>query len=267
MFNEMFDEEKDQAPNLGEILKGASSTPPTDYSFYKNISAEDRAKLAADLMAKQHSGGNAIASGIAGIGDAISNSYGGKNTAFQKGVEDKAQKTTDQTLSNFDTQRGQKMQDFTADTQMQESDPNSPMSIQMRDFFKSNGVEVPSGMSATHLSKLAPAMADLVKSKYEQSFKESQLSAQNNQNNASNSMREREITRQEALDAAATASKGDAKRMEAAEGLQKRPWYQKIAEAPFVPLPKSQATEEMERVLNGNQMEGNGWTIKLKKAK
>lgn len=249
MVNEM---DENKFPELGAILKTVQSTPPTDYSFYKNMTAEDRAALAQKLMEQQHGGMNAVASGLAGVGDAISNSYGDKNTSFQKDAEAKAAATGAQQLSDFDTLRSQKMQDFQGNQMAQEGDPMSSLSQQGRDFFKANGVQVPSGMNFQQLKTLAPSMADLVKGKWEQSFRDAQLAQGAAQNQASNDLRSQEIRRQEASDASDVAMKEEAKKMEAAEGLQKRPWYQKGVE--LIPPFKSDATKLMENTLNGGSV-------------
>lgn len=198
-----------EIPDLNAMSQSMQSTPPTDYSFYKNISAEDRAALAQQLLQQQHSGGNLVAQGISGIGDAIANSYGGQHTTYQKNAVDVAKEAAAQKLSNFDTQRGQKMQDFQGNISMQENDPNSPLSKQGRDFFTQNGVQTPSGMSFAQLKTLAPSMADLVKGKWENSFKEASLAAQQQQNATANQLHEDELKRQEKSDAVTAQDKGE----------------------------------------------------------
>lgn len=217
---------------LEKALTHINQTPPTDYSFYKDVSAEDRAKLADAVMKQQSSGGNMIASGAAGLGDAIANSYGGKNTTFQKDVRAGAQKRADQVLSNFDTQRGQKMQDYQANTQLAEQDPNSPLSQQTRDFFIQQGIQVPSGMNYTQLKTLAPSIADLSKGKWEQAFRQSQLDSQNAI--AEQSAKDRELQldiqrqgmeNQAAAQRQAAGDRADDNKKANLDSLNKMPWY------------------------------------------
>lgn len=231
----MPDDENQMPPELSKLLTTINTTPPTDYSFYKDISAEDRAKLAQDIMAKQRSGANLAASALGGIGDAISNSFGGKNTSFQKDIKADMQAKGAQELNNFDTQRAQKMQDFQANTTGLEQDPSSPLSKQGRDFFISNGVQVPSGMNFSQLKTLAPAMADIVKGKWEQSFRDAQLASQNSiaeqaakDRGLQIQIQQGQAKRQEDKDMVDASEKAKDQKMHALEARSKVGWTDRI---------------------------------------
>lgn len=149
------------APPIGELMGKMNSTPPTDYNFYKDVSAMDRKKLYEQLTQRQNGAGSMIASGFAGLGDAISNSYGGKNTTFQKDVmADAAADKADQ-LGAMDTERSQRMADMQGNQAAQENDPNSPLSVSMREIAKSQGVPVPSGMNASVMMKVLGPLGEL----------------------------------------------------------------------------------------------------------
>ncbi len=137
-------------PPMSETATAVNQAPDTDYSFFKNLSADDRAALQQRLIDQQNSTGSMVSRGIAGLGDAISNSYGGKNTTFQKDVMANNELQQKKQLEGFDTQRQQKLQDMQATVEMQKNDPNSPLSAAFRDtLYKLTGQKLPSGMSAS----------------------------------------------------------------------------------------------------------------------
>ena len=141
-----------QAPAIQQILQKLQQTPNTNYDFYKNMNAGDRAALLQKLTAQQHSGGNLAASAAGGLGDAIARSYGHQNTNYQNDIEAKAQSVKEQAIGAMDTERAQKMQDMSANMALQENDPTSPYSSGMRQFVTSfTGKQVPSGVSASML--------------------------------------------------------------------------------------------------------------------
>jgi hypothetical protein len=134
-----------------------NQTPPTDYNFYKDISAEDRAKLYQQMTQNQKSVPNMLASAAGGIGDAIARSYGGQNTNYQQGIMANQEAQKQGALGAMDTQRQQRMQDVQAKMAMQESDPKSPYSQGLRQFLgQITGKAVPSGMSAGMIKGLFP---------------------------------------------------------------------------------------------------------------
>lgn len=234
---------EDQLPesSLASVLTNINQIPPTDYSMYKDITAEDRANLAQQLMKQQHSGGNLVASGLAGLGDAISNSYGGKNTTFQKDVMAGAEQNTKDRLGALDTQRTQKMQDV-------ENDPNHPMAKSMRDTLKAAGLNVPSGMPVSVMLKIAGPLGDFALKQATQAIQQQQANeaARHNKvvegltgSNQEEDLKEKYLKR----------------RADAAEGLQRRPWYQKAAE---LVLPDSDATKEMRSQLGSDEEVNHG---------
>jgi len=149
------------APPLGQLASQLNSTPPTNYDFYKNLSAQDRMALAQKLLAQQNSGGMLAAKGAAGLGDAISNSFGKGGSNALGNIQQMNKDQTAAQLESVDTGRTQKMQDLQASVAMQENDPQSPYSSGMRQFVTSvTGKQVPSGVSA---AMLRSAFGDIAK--------------------------------------------------------------------------------------------------------
>jgi hypothetical protein len=149
-----------EVPAISSMMQTLHKTPDTNYDFYKNMSAEDRAALLQKLTQQQHSGGNLLASGAAGLGDAIARSFGHQHTDYQKSVEEGAQKAKDEAVAGLDTQRTQKLQDVQANQQAELDDPNSRFSQVMRQTFKSAGINVPSGMPGSIMMKIAPDLGN-----------------------------------------------------------------------------------------------------------
>lgn len=148
-------------PPLSDMATTLNQTPNTNYDFYKDLSADDRLALQKKLMAQQNSPRQMVAQGFAGLGDAISNSYGGKNTSFQKDVMANNELQQKKQLEAVDTARGQKSQDMQMTMEATGNDPNSPLSQSMRKTFNAAGLKVPSGMSANMLMKISPALGEL----------------------------------------------------------------------------------------------------------
>lgn len=148
-------------PPLNAVAASLNKTPDTDYNFFKNLSAEDRAALQQKLIEQQNSAPSMVAQGLAGLGDAISNSYGGRNTSFQKDVMANNEAQQAKQIGAFDTQRTQKLQDMNANMEMQANDPKSPLSQAMQRIAKSQGVPVPSGMPASMMVKVLGPLGEL----------------------------------------------------------------------------------------------------------
>lgn len=239
---------------LSDALTSINQTPPTNYDFYKTIGAEDRAKLYQQILSQQHSGGNLVASGLAGVGDAISNSFGGKNTTFQKGVEEGAATNAANQIGAVDTQRTQRLQDMQGSQMAMENDPNHPMAHAMRETFKSAGLNVPSGMPISVMMKIAPAIGDLA---IKQSTAATQAGA------AAENVRHNRVAEGQAAtnQSADETEKSKTRKANAAEGLQKRPWYQKGAE--LIPAFESDATKEMKTQLHDDEEKPStgGWKV------
>lgn len=155
-------------PPMSDVMTAINQAPSTDPSIYQGMTAEDRAALQQQLMAKQNSGAGLVAQGVAGLGDAISNSFGGKNTSFQKDMMANNELQQKKQVDAMDTERTQKAQDYQMAIAQQENDPNSSLSQQGRALFQQMGIPVPSGMGFTQLKALSPQVADLVKGKWEQ---------------------------------------------------------------------------------------------------
>lgn len=244
-----------QVPPIGQMMTSMNQTPPTDYSFYKDISSEDRAKLAQRLMQQQNSGGNLVTSGIAGLGDAISNSYGGKNTSFQKGVDENAQKATDAKLAAFDTHRGQRLQDLQGNQEMQMNDPNSPLSLSMRETLKAQGLKVPSQMPASAMLKIAGPLGEFAAKQATLAIEQGRSAENVRHNKETESIARTGQAQSENEKAAARTLAEQGKKLTAAKGLQDRPWYQKAAE---LVLPDSDATKEMRSQITDDEEVNHG---------
>lgn len=153
---------QDSTPPLNDVATSLNKTPDTDYSFFKNgLSADDRLALQQKLIEQQNSGPSLIAQGLGGLGDAISNSYGGKNTTFQKDIAANQQGMAKNVLEGVDTARTQKLQDMNANMEMQGNDPKSPLSLSMQKIVKSQGVNVPSNMPANMMLKVLGPLGEL----------------------------------------------------------------------------------------------------------
>jgi len=117
--------------------------------------------LSQKLLAQQNSGGMLAAKGIAGLGDAIANSFGKGGANALGNIQQMNKDQTAAQLESVDTGRAQKMQDLQASVAMQENDPQSPYSSGMRQFVTSvTGKQVPSGVSA---AMLRSAFGDIAK--------------------------------------------------------------------------------------------------------
>lgn len=155
------DSDADQSASLQAITAALSKTPDTNPNIYQGMTADDRLALQKQLMSKMSSGGNLIAQGLGGIGDAVSNSFGGKNTNFQQNIMKNNQQQMENSLNAVDTARAQRLQDVQGNQQAQLSDPNSAMSQSMRKTLQSAGLKVPSGMSGDIMLKVAGPLGEL----------------------------------------------------------------------------------------------------------
>lgn len=152
-----------QMPSLSQAAR--SLNQPQEPDIYQGVSAEDRAALANRLLKAQSSGAGLAASGLAGLGDAISNSFGKGGSNFQNQVRQNAANTTEKALSNVDTQRAQRMQDLQAKITVQENDPNSPYSQGSRAFAQATtGKRFPSNVSAAQIKMFYPDVAKIMDS-------------------------------------------------------------------------------------------------------
>lgn len=216
-------------PPLSATAATMNQTPDTNYDFYKDVGSDQRAALYQQLLDKQNSGGNLMAQAAGGIGDAISNSFGGQHNNFQNEAAGIAAKNTENRIGQVDTQRAQKLQDMQGNQEMMMNDPKGPFAEGMRAILKSQGVPIPSGMSAAIMLKALGPLGEL-------SYKQAMMG-----------MQAPKITEEINRSKASTTNQETERRHNAAKGLQDRPWYQKAFEAatPF----KSDATKEMQSEL------------------
>lgn len=212
------------APNpITQAIMALKSAPDTNPNIYQGMTADDRLRLQQQLMSKMNSGGNLVAQGLGGIGDAVSNSFGGKNTHFQQDIMKNNQQQMDNSLAGIDTARAGRLQDIQGNQAAQMADPNGAIAQSMRKTLQSAGLKVPSGMSPEVMLKVAGPLGELA-------LKQAQMAIQQQQVNATQ--------------ANAQASR----REEAAKALGERPWYQKAAE--LLPGVKSDSTEELQSELH-----------------
>jgi hypothetical protein len=148
-------------PSLSQASQAAQNSPSTPPNIYQGISAEDRANLYKQLLAQKSSPGMLAASGAAGLGDAITSAFGKAPTNAQGNLRQAAQQNVEQRVGAVDTERQQKLQDVQANIAVQKADPNSSFSQGMRQFLKSQGIGVPSGMSAAMLEPMFGEMAKM----------------------------------------------------------------------------------------------------------
>lgn len=240
-------------PDLMAASGNLNNIQPTNYDFYKDISADNRANLYKQLLAKQNSGGNLAASAAGGLGDAIANSFGGQHTQFQKGITDAAATNTANQIGAIDTQRSQKMQDMSGNQEMMMNDPNSPISQSLRKAANAAGLQVPSMMPANVLIKVIPGFGDLA-------IKQSTMAIQKGQ--AEEAMRHNKAT--EGLTGTSQTEdlkEKEAKRkQDAAEALSRRGPLQRFTDF----ISPSMETHTMQETLK-DQPENGGWKYLGKK--
>lgn len=210
------------APRLSDVARNLNTIPDTNYSFYGDVGADQRAQLYKQLLDKQNSGGNLLAQAAGGIGDAISNSFGGQHNKFQDEAAGIAAKNTENRIGAMDTQRAQKLQDLQGNQEMVMNDPNHPIAKSMQQTLKAAGLNVPSGMPASVMLKVAGPLGDFALKKATIGVQE-QVANQNQTNQVAQ------------------------RRQEAAKGLENRPWYQKMAE--LIPGAQSDSTKEFQNEL------------------
>jgi hypothetical protein len=155
-------------PSLSDTASALNKTPSTNYDFYGDVGSDKRAALYKQLLDQQRSPGNLAAQAVGGIGDAISNSFGGQHNNFQNEARDIAAKNTENRIGSVDTQRTQKMQDMNANIEMQMNDPNSRIAKSMQSTLKSAGLNVPGGMPPSVMLKVAGPLGELA-------FKQAQI--------------------------------------------------------------------------------------------
>lgn len=148
-------------PSLSDTSSALNKAPSTNYDFYGDVGSDKRAALYKQLLDQQRSPGNMLAQAAGGIGDAISNSFGGQHNNFQNETRDIAAKNTENRIGAVDTQRTQKMQDMNANIEMQMNDPNSRIAKSMQSTLKSAGLNVPGGMPPSVMLKVAGPLGEL----------------------------------------------------------------------------------------------------------
>lgn len=207
-------------PSLSDTTQALAQTPDTNYDFYQNLGSDQRNQLAQKLLAQQSSPGNLVAQGIGGIGDAIANSYGGKNNKAQDETMGIAAKNTENRLGAFDTARAQKLQDLQGSQEMMMNDPKGPIAQSMQKAFRNAGLNVPSGMPPAVMLKIGGIFGELA-------YKQAMMGIQGGKIKAD------------------VANQESERRQEAAKGLQSRSILQKATDL-FSPSP---ATKEFQSEL------------------
>lgn len=239
-----------QVPPLSDTASALNKAPDTNYDFYGNVGNDQRAALYQQLLDKQRSGGNMLAQAAGGIGDAISNSFGGQHNNFQNDAANIAAKNTENRIGAVDTQRAQKLQDMQGTQEAMMNDPNHPVAKAMQAALRSAGVNVPSGMPAGVMVKVAGPLGELALKQATVAIQQGQAaesSRHNKVDEANTAMgHANTATKQQADIANAQTARKEA----AAKGLQERPWYQKGFEAVTPAFLNSDATNEMQKELH-----------------
>ena len=149
-------------PSLTQAAQNLQTTPGTSPDIYNGVTADQRAALYKQLLSQQASPGNLVASGVAGLGDAVARSFGGQNTDYQQRVRDIQQKNIEQRIGGADTQRQQRLQDLQANITQQENDSKSAYSSGLRQFYgQMTGKVVPSNVTAAMLKMLSGDIAKI----------------------------------------------------------------------------------------------------------
>jgi hypothetical protein len=150
---------------ISQTAQSAQSLPPTSPGIYQGITADQRAALMQQLLASKASPGNLAVSGIAGLGDAVSNAFGKGGNNFQGNIQNMQNQNIQNKIGVIDTQRQQRLQDLQANLAQQENDPTSAYSSGMRQLVKSmTGKQAPSGASASQLKSVFPDIAKIMDS-------------------------------------------------------------------------------------------------------
>lgn len=142
--------------------QAAQGLPPTNPNIYQDISADDRAAMLQKLLAQKSSAGSLATKGIAGLGDAITSSFGKTPTNAMGNIREQENQNINTRIGAVDTQRQQRMQDLQANLAQQENDPTSPYSQGMRQFYSQlTGKTFPSGISASMMKSAFPDYAKI----------------------------------------------------------------------------------------------------------
>jgi hypothetical protein len=244
-------------PSLSDTTSALNQTPDTNYDFYKGIGENERKALYDKLTQQQQGPGSMIAQGLGGLGDAISNSFGGQHNTYMKDIQGRQDLHKQQALDAFDTSRTNRLQGMQGNQEMMMNDPKSPLSLGMQKILRGKGINVPSGMNANVLLKVTGPLGEMA-------MKEATLGVQQQiaDQNKTNQVTERQQAGEKMkIDA---ADKQIGRKEEAAKGLQGRPWYQKGFEAVTPAFMNSDATNEMRKELN--QPESVDSSLEAKKA-
>lgn len=215
---EVPDDPTTQVPPMGQMLQNVQQIPATNPAIYQGVNADQRAALYKQLLDQQKSTPNLAAQAVGGLGDAISNSFGGQHNTFQNDAANIAAKNTENRIGGMDTQRAQRAQDFGANQEMMMSDPSSNLSKGMQAIMKSQGINVPSGMNAKVMLQALGPLGELA-------YKQAMMGMQSTKNNAD------------------IANQRSERKLEAGKALESRPIVQKLRD--FVsPSAETQALRE-----------------------
>lgn len=242
-------------PPLGQVMTNLNATPATNYDFYKDISSEDRNKLYQQLQQQKQGGGQAAISGLAGLGDAISNSYGGQKTNFQQNVGNMANQNMEGRLGAFDTQRTQRMQDLQGNQEAMMNDPNSPLSQSLRDAAQKSGMKVGSLMPASVLMKLIPAFGDLGIKQTQMAIQSGAAAENARHNKAEESRQETDVALQAQKEAREAADRENARKLAAADTLSHQGPMQRLTN--ILPITRSPENQILRDVAKGNPAPAN----------
>jgi hypothetical protein len=234
-----------QIPSLSDTTAALSSTPDTNYDFYGQLGPDQRQDLFRQLQDQKKSVPSLIASGLGGLGDSIANSFGNQHAHAQDDVIANQNQRQSAELGAFDTQREQKLQGMQANQDQMMNDPNHPIAKAMQQTLRSAGLNVPSGMPAGVMLKVAGPLGELAMKQAALGVQQGQAAEavrHNRVDEANTALAHADTATKQAAD---IANAQTARKETAAKGLQDRPWYQKGFEAVTPKFMNSDATNEM----------------------
>jgi len=234
-----------QIPSLSDTTAALNSTPDTNYDFYGQLGPDQRQALFRQLQDQKKSAPSLIASGLGGLGDAIANSFGNQHAHAQDDVIANQNQRQNAELGAFDTQREQKLQGMQASQDQMMNDPNHPIAKAMQQTLRSAGLNVPSGMPAGVMLKVAGPLGELAMKQATQTIQQGQANEAARHNKVEEANMATGIANTGAKQQADIVNAQTARKETAAKGLQERPWYQKGFEAVTPKFMNSDATNEM----------------------
>lgn len=203
---------------------------------------------------RQQSNKSQIGAGIAGLGDAIA-SVGGNNPNHLGQAEDLIQKNRDFGLKGPELRASLGKQQFELSQNLQEQNPNSPLSKYAQDAYGGLGDKLGIDLrhaSAKMIGDITGKTIDQLKNEAEE-HESHELHQQNSAVQGLNAQTARLAQQNtEKNDAAERQAAGSKHKIDVAKDLNERPWYQKGID--FVPPLRSKATQLQMDELDGGKI-------------